>query len=297
MHLAPRTRPAARTGGAGAGQRAEAGLARRRQTVRQNARPALRPARRRIIASPIPAWQTLPFELWQQGFLAMQDFWQHATDNLRGLQKGRCRPDRVHDPAGARRRLARRIFPGPTPRSSQRPPAAAGRNLVEGAAHFATDFVHTLTQAHDPIPEGYKIGEDLACTPGKVVMRNDICELIQYAPQTGQVRPEPILFVPAWIMKYYVLDLSPHNSMVKIPRRRRASPSSCCPGAIRPPSRPSCRWKITARAASWPRSMRSTPSSRGRRSMPTATASAAPCWRSPPPRWRATATTGSPRSR
>lgn len=161
-----------------------------------------------------PAWQRDPFRGWQQGFLAMQDWWEHATDTLRGLEQ---------QDADRTRFMARQAldlvspsnFPLTNPEILEETARQGGRNLIKGAAHFTEDLVKTLTQRHDPPPAGYRIGQDLACTPGEVVFRNDILELIQYAPTTARVQAEPILIIPAWIMKYYILDLSPQNSMVK----------------------------------------------------------------------------------
>lgn len=161
-----------------------------------------------------PGWQSFPFQLWQQSFLAVQDWWDHATEPMRGL--------RLED-ADRTRFLARQTLDvlSPSNQPLLNPEIIAetlrtgGRNLAEGAAHFLEDALKTATNRHDPPPEGYRIGTDLACTPGQVVYRNDLMELIQYAPQTPQVQARPILIVPAWIMKYYILDLSHENSMVR----------------------------------------------------------------------------------
>ena len=93
--------------------------------------------------------------------------------------------------------------------------AEAGANLLRGWQHWLEDAQRMLSGGAAPGTEAFRVGEQLAITPGKVVMRNELIELIQYAPQGASVYAEPILITPAWIMKYYVLDLSPHNSLVK----------------------------------------------------------------------------------
>ena len=92
--------------------------------------------------------------------------------------------------------------------------AEAGANLLRGWQHWLEDAQRMLSGGAAPGTEAFRVGEQLAITPGKVVMRNELIELIQYAPQGERVYAEPILITPAWIMKYYVLDLSPHNSLV-----------------------------------------------------------------------------------
>ncbi|MEM7642990.1 MAG: alpha/beta fold hydrolase [Pseudomonadota bacterium] len=161
-----------------------------------------------------PGWDKPPFSLWKQGFLAVQDWWDAATDDMPGLAKG--------DADRARFQMRQWLdivspsnFPWTNPEIIQVTMDHKGQNLVHGAAHFTEDLIQTLLQTRKPPPDGYRIGEDLACTPGRVVFRNDLFELIQYDPRTETVHPEPVLFVPAWIMKYYVLDLSPDNSMVR----------------------------------------------------------------------------------
>jgi polyhydroxyalkanoate synthase len=91
----------------------------------------------------------------------------------------------------------------------------SGQNLVRGLKNWVEDAAGMLSGDPARNTARFKVGRDVAITPGKVVFRNRLIELLQYSARTATVHAEPILITPAWIMKYYILDLSPHNSMVR----------------------------------------------------------------------------------
>ncbi|WP_042239124.1 PHA/PHB synthase family protein [Legionella oakridgensis] len=92
-----------------------------------------------------------------------------------------------------------------------------GKNLLYGLDNFLTDIeagsARLIMKMTDM--EAFKVGVNLAITPGKVIFRNELMELIQYTPQTQKVKSVPLLIIPPWINKYYILDLSPQNSLIR----------------------------------------------------------------------------------
>ena len=95
--------------------------------------------------------------------------------------------------------------------------AQDGENLVRGMHMLAEDIEagHGSLKIRQSDPSKFEVGVNLAVTPGKVVFRNDLIELIQYSPTTPNVLKRPILIVPPWINKFYVLDLNPDKSFVR----------------------------------------------------------------------------------
>ena len=93
--------------------------------------------------------------------------------------------------------------------------AESGQNLIRGLKNWLEDAQRAVGGGRAPGTENFEVGKEVAITPGKVVFRNRLIELLQYAPQTAKVYAEPVLIMPAWIMKYYILDLSARNSLVR----------------------------------------------------------------------------------
>jgi polyhydroxyalkanoate synthase len=165
----------------------------------------------RFLAEP---WQTEPYRFWQQAFLLTEQWWNAATRDV---------PGATHHHEDVVSFSARQLldmvaptnFPVTNPEVSQRAAATLGMSLIDGVRNALEDAAR---QAGGQPPAGldqFKVGVNLAATPGKVVFRNHLIELIQYSPTTSKVLAEPVLIVPAWIMKYYILDLSPHNSLIR----------------------------------------------------------------------------------
>ena len=88
-----------------------------------------------------------------------------------------------------------------------------GASLADGARNLLHDLKEGRLTMVDAT--AFAPGRNLAVTPGKVVYRNRLIELIQYTPQTEQVHAVPLLFIPPWINKYYILDMQPKNSFVR----------------------------------------------------------------------------------
>ncbi len=161
-----------------------------------------------------PAWRDLPYAFWQQSFLLGQQWWDAATRDVPGMEPHH---ERVVNFVG--RQLLDMVAPSNSPLTNpvlqRRIMETGGGCLVEGARLLREDLERAFRHSPPVGADAFLPGKQVAATPGHVVFRNELIELIQYAPATDKVRADPVLIVPAWIMKYYILDLSPANSLVK----------------------------------------------------------------------------------
>jgi polyhydroxyalkanoate synthase len=159
------------------------------------------------------AWSKYPFSVIHQAFLLAEEWSGWASDGGPGVNR---RDAQIV--AFAIRQWVDVFSPSNVPSLNPEVIRATretgGLNFVAGFRNWLHD-VREMMSGVSSVTDGLAVGRDLAVTPGKIVFRNELMELIQYAPATSTVRPEPVLIVPAWIMKYYILDLSPHDSLVR----------------------------------------------------------------------------------
>jgi polyhydroxyalkanoate synthase len=162
-----------------------------------------------------PEWECPSFNLFAQAFLIAEQWWHDASTGVRGVAK----PNEAIVEFSIRQMLdvlAPSNFAATNPEVWQKAFRSGGETFVFGWQNLCSDWMRLLSGNRGPRDTSdFVVGETVAASRGKVVFRNELIELIQYYPCTSEVHPEPILIVPAWIMKYYILDLSPQNSLVR----------------------------------------------------------------------------------
>lgn len=160
------------------------------------------------------AWSKYPFNVYARAFQNSAAWLQGLPKDVEGLRPyhGELVEFTVRQWLDA---LSPTNFLASNPELIELTKAEGGQNLMRGAQHLVEDLARTMQKKGPVGTEAFEVGKGVAVTPGKVVYRNALIELIQYSPSTPDVHADPVLIVPAWIMKYYILDLSPRNSLVK----------------------------------------------------------------------------------
>ena len=188
------------------------------QLTQQAAQATVKPAGERDARFKDAAWEQWPYNVMKEGFKASDSWWREAAQ-----VDGMTRHHRQLMDFFTRQwmdALAPSNWAMTNPEVLAKARETSGESLRKGLELYLQDQQAAQkakpdTPADELEPLEYVVGKDVACTPGKVVFRNHLIELIQYSPQTDKVLPEPVLIVPSCIMKYYILDLSPQNSMVR----------------------------------------------------------------------------------
>ncbi len=155
------------------------------------------------------------FDFWKQAYLLTANWVEDMVENVEGLdeQTKRRAEFYVNQIASA---MSPSNFVFTNPEVMRETLATNGENLVNGMAQLADDLSRSkdLLRIRQTDHEAFEVGKNLAITPGKVIFQNDIFQLIQYAPATEEVHKVPLLVIPPWINKFYILDLVPQKSFI-----------------------------------------------------------------------------------
>ena len=156
------------------------------------------------------------FDFWKQAYLITSRWAEDLTRNTEGVDD-KTRKKALFYLNQMLAAMSPSNFPLTNPEVVRTTLATNAENLVQGMTHFVQDLEQSkdLLRISQTDLSAFEIGRNLAVTPGKVVFQNDLIQLIQYAPATEEVYERPLLVVPPWINKYYILDLVPEKSFVK----------------------------------------------------------------------------------
>jgi polyhydroxyalkanoate synthase len=164
-----------------------------------------------------PAWtEELVFDLIRQSYLLSADWLRRLVQDVEGLA-----PRDRHKVEFYTRQFISATAPTnfllTNPAALRKTRETEGRNLIDGLRHLLDDLERGRGRLQISMVDrqAFEVGRNVATTPGKVIFQNELMQLIQYAPSTAEVRTRPLLIVPPWINKFYVLDLQPKNSLIK----------------------------------------------------------------------------------
>ena len=164
-----------------------------------------------------PAWDTNPyFSYWKQAYLLSSQWAERLLDETEGLSEN----DRAKAEFHLRlisSAMAPSNFPTTNPEVVRETFKSNAENLVKGIENLSRDLKASgdLLKISQTDGSAFEVGRNLATAPGKVIFQNDLFQLIQYSPTTDQVYRVPILMVPPWINKFYILDLTEQKSLIR----------------------------------------------------------------------------------
>jgi polyhydroxyalkanoate synthase subunit PhaC len=164
-----------------------------------------------------PEWSTNPyFDFWKQAYLLTSNWAERVLAETEGLDEAQR-----HKAEFYFRQVSSACspsnFPVTNPEVVRETFATNARNLVSGMSQLAEDMQGSgdLLKISQTDAGAFEVGRNLGTTPGKVVFQNEIFQLLQYTPTTDKVREVPLLMVPPWINKFYILDLTQEKSFIK----------------------------------------------------------------------------------
>lgn len=164
-----------------------------------------------------PEWSSNPyFDFWKQAYLVTNQWAEMVLQETEGLDD-RTRQRAEYYLRQIMSALSPSNFPMTNPEVVRETVATNGENLVRGMQQLLADLQKSpdLLQFSQTDVSAFQVGKNLAITPGKVVWQNDVLQLIQYTPTTEKVYETPLLIVPPWINKFYILDLTAPKSLIR----------------------------------------------------------------------------------